>query len=175
MLAGIFAAIAVVLSVFLIYPLLSDIQRGSQEILISRVNVVNSELQNQELDRFQKGYKNYQPNFAKADALIVDAKDPINFIKFLETTAANSGVTGDIKLISSHQQTLNNWPVSVFEIVSNGSFSGMMVFSEKLETGPYITSIQNMALKKHQDFGDANSKTVTGAIDADILVQVVTN
>ncbi len=177
-LAGIFTATAVGLSVFLIYPLLSDIKRGSQEILVSRANVVNTKLQTIELNRFQKNYKDHQPNFTKADALMVDSKDPINFIKFLETTAADSGVTADIKLISSGQQTLDRWPVSVFEIVSNGSFSSMMVFSEKLETGPYIAIIKSISLKKHQSLGETINKTVTavaGAMDTDILVQVVTN
>lgn len=175
LLAGIFTAITVVLVVFLIYPLLSDITRGSQEIIVSRANTVNSELQSQELQKFQKNYQDYQPNFSKADALIVDAKDPIDFIKFLEAAAANSSVTSDIKLVSSHQQTLGTWPAAVFEVASNGSFSGMMIFVQKLETGPYITSIQNVSLKKHQALGVTDSKVTAGSIDADIVIRVVTN
>ncbi len=174
-LAGVFTAIAVGLVVFAVFPLLSSIKLGSQEILVSQANVVNTQLQITELDRFQKNDKNYEPNFAKADALVVDSKDPIDFITFLESAASGSGVTADIKLISSHEQTLNGWPASVFEIASNGSFSGMMIFSQKLETGPYLASIQDISLKNHQNIPNAASKTVAGAMDADILVQVATN
>ncbi len=171
--AGAFTAATILLAVFLVYPLLLDIQRGSGEILLARAGMITIELENREVSRFQKNIKTYQPDFTKADGLMVDAKDPIDFIEFLEVAAVKSGIDADIRLVSSKGQTLNTWPTLVFQVFTNGSFFDTMAFSKKLETGPYLTSIQKLSIKKHENITGAGKTVAAGAIDADVLLRVV--
>jgi hypothetical protein len=172
--SAIFGIIILALILFLVYPLLGDIKNGSAQILLERGQVTNKELENQELARFKEKYKEYQPNLSKIDTLFTDSKDPIEFIRFLETIAASAATSTDVKLVSSQGEALGNWPTSIFEINAKGDFSHILRFSQMLETGPYLVKIQKISMKKEEV--QTGGKEIVGPkrIEADMLVQVIT-
>lgn len=147
------------LIVFLIYPVLRDIKNSSKEILLNKIKVISINEQNRELNNFKKRYNNYVHNLEKVDQLFVDSKDPVSFIKFLEKTANDSGISTDIKLdISLSAKGFNDWPVVVSNISATGEFLNILKFSEKLDTSPYLMRTKNIIIKKssQESMVDAN-------------------
>lgn len=144
-------SIILVLIVFLIYPVLRDIKNISEEILLYRNKVISIGDQNREFDNFKKRYDNYGSNLEKVAQLFVNSKDPVNFIKFLEKTAYDSGISTDIKLdISLLNKGFNNWPVAISNIFVTGEFLNILKFSEKLDTSLYLMRIKNVTIKRSQ-------------------------
>ncbi len=157
---------ALVLIVFLIYPVLRYIKNSSKEILLDKSKVISINEQNRELDDFKKKYNNYVYNLEKVGQLFVDSKDPVSFIKFLEKTAIDSGINADVKLdISLLNKGFNNWPVVISNIFVTGEFLNMLKFSEKLDTSPYLMRIKNVIIKKSPQ---------GSTVDANFLVEAIT-
>lgn len=162
----IFALIVLVLIVFVIYPTLEDIKNSSREILLDKSKVISINEQNKELDDFKKKYNNHNYNLEKINQLFVDSKDPVDFIKFLEKTANDSGIGTDIKLdISLSEKGFNNLPVAISNIFTTGNFLNILKFSEKLDTSPYLMRINNLTIKKSSQ---------ESMVDANFLVEAIT-
>lgn len=162
----IFILIALMLIVFLIYPVLRDIQNGSKEILSNKSKVAFLNKQRNELNGFNRKYNNDSYDLERIDQLFVDSKNPIDFVEFLEKTANDSGITMDIKLnISLLDKGFNKWPVAISNIAVTGEFFNILKFSEKLNTSPYLMMIKNITIKKSQQ---------VSAVDANFLVEAIT-
>ena len=169
----VFAIITVCLTVFLIYPLLRDIQQGAQKILSDKRRVTLIAQETKELYDFKKNYKNYESHFQRIDQLFTDSKNPIDFITFLENASSESNVTSHISLVPvTEKETLDTMPVIIFQISAQGTMLHMLTFIEKLEEGPYIIRIQNINIKKMED--PLDPKKVTTGIDASFSIKVVT-
>ena len=157
---------ALALAVFLIYPVLTDIKNSSEEILLKKSEIISINDQNRELDSFSKKYNSYNDNFEKVNKLFVNSKDPINFIKFLEKTANDSGISTDIKLdISLSDKGFNDWPVAISNISATGEFLNILKFSEKLDTSPYLMKIKSLTIERSPQ---------ESTVDANFLVEAIT-
>lgn len=146
---ALFTLIVLMLLVFLIYPVLADIQNISEEILTDKNNVISINNQNVDFENFKKKYNNYINNLEKLDASFVDPKNPIDFIKFLEKTASDSGINTDIKMdITLSDKGFNNFPVAISNMYGTGNFLDILRFAEKLDASPYVMRIKNISIKK---------------------------
>lgn len=162
----IFILIILILIVFLIYPVLRDIKNSSKEILLNKSKIASLNEQKGELDYFNKKYNNDSYILERIDQLFVDSKNPIDFIKFLEKTANDSGIIIDIKLnISLLDKGFNNWPVAISNISVTGEFLNILKFSEKLDTSSYLMRVKNVTIKKSPQ---------VSAVDANFLVEAIT-
>ena len=157
-----FILITTVLVMFFVYPLLREIKINSEELLLEKKRTATLEFQAKETETFQKNYSLYAPNLEKIEQLFIDSKDPVDFIKFLEKTASNSGITSKISLLPSPEKDNQNF-IS-FQFFSNGDFSKILEFSEKLETGPYLIEIKNLVIKN----------STNQNVDANFLIKVFT-
>jgi len=167
---GIFLAITVLLAVLVVYPLFDDIKKASDEILFQKSEIASVGLRNEELDNFRKKYEEYKPNLEKSEALFINAKDPIDFITFLEKAAADSDVVMTLELLDSREKSVNNWPSFLFQIIVEGNFAPMLVFSEKLEASPYLSRTQRVTFRKHEK-GPSQEELSGHEIDAEFLVE----
>jgi len=159
---------------FLAYYLIGSINSDSTTILADEGKVILAKEESVQLDNFTKKYKDYQPNFQAADQVFVDPQDPIDFIKFLEKTAADNNVTADINLVTNAKNSAGDGlPVLVFGIFSKGSFANILRFSEKLETGPYLIRMQQLDIQKNTS-QDPKDKSSLGDIAANMSIEVVT-
>ncbi|MBI3631460.1 MAG: hypothetical protein HY219_01160 [Candidatus Staskawiczbacteria bacterium] len=132
----------------MIYPILKDIENSSNEILMDKGMAVSINEQKVQLDNFKKKYNDYNYNLEKINQLFVDSKDPIDFIKFLEKTAKDSGISAGVKMdvVLSTKET-DNLPVIISNISATGKFLDLLKFSEKLDASPYLMKIKNMTIK----------------------------
>ena len=168
----IFTTISLILILFLIYPTLTYINNGSQEILSYKKESILIDLENKELDNFKKKYKEYELNFKKIDQLFVDSKNPVEFVKFLENTAYHSSLKPNVNLLQSSKSG-----VIVFSINVKGDFSSILTFSKKLETGPYLITIQSLSIKKSEAEVEAETdkEKMIHQVEANFSIEVIAN
>jgi len=131
-----------------IYFLIKDIKKNSEDFLVKKreIFVLRAKIEN--LENFEKNYGNLEPDLEKISNLFVDPKVPIDFIKFLETTASSSGISIKIAFASSRAVSKESWPFLGFQLSLGGSMPNFFKFLEKMETAPYLIEIQNSSVQK---------------------------
>ena len=143
-----FLILAIFLIAFLIYPLLEDIKDYSKEIISQKKEIKVLENKIRDTEEFRKNYAEIKPNLEKIETLFTNSEAPIDFISFLEKTSQACHLT--IKIVPSAitKKTEEPWPSLSFSITSLGSFPNFLRFLEKLESGPFLTEIQNLSIKR---------------------------
>lgn len=164
-----FFAVAILgILAFFVYPPLNDIKNNSQKIISDKNQIFFIKKETEELDIFKKNYKEYESNLKKIDKLFVDSKNPVDFVKFLENTAYNSGLQSDISLLQSSKSE-----VATFQVYVIGDFLKILDFADKLETGSYLITIQNLSIKKIIT-GRDKEKDTSNKVEANFLIEVIT-
>lgn len=162
---------------FFVYPSLRDIENGFGEILSYRSKGVLMSLQNTELDSFKKKHKDYELNLGKISKMFVDKKNPVDFIRFLESIALDSNVSINVNIVTlskSKEKNPDNLPAS-FQIFAKGDFLDILKFSEKLETGRYLAKVKSLSLKEAREgsIGEKNPSKDKKEVEADFLVETI--
>ena len=161
---------------FLVYPLLKDIKNNSKEIISQKKEVLSLENKIKDIEEFRKNYAKIRPNLEKIETLFTNSEAPIDFISFLEKTSQDCRVSIQI-VPAAITRSEEPWPSLSFSITSAGSFPNFLRFLEKLESGPYLTEIQNLSIKRLQDT-ELKSKEFEnlslGDIQASFLIKVFT-
>lgn len=168
----IFIAICVALILFLVLPFYKDIKNESYNLVSKRNNIFSLQEQINGLIKFNQNKNTLESDFVKANYMLVDSKNPVNFIEFLEKTAKNSGLTLNISLAPNIEQNAKNtaWKTLSFQLSCNGGFSGVLGFVNSLENAPYLISIQSLKIGKEKSI-NKNSLSDT-KIQADFLIKV---
>ena len=162
------------LIVFFVWPLLKEIQKNSENLVSAKNSIVALNAQAKETENFKNNYESYKPNLEKIDHLFVDQANPVEFIEFLENTAASSGITSQISLPSSSQNSEQAGQGSViFQFSSTGSFAGVIGFTKKIETGPYLIEIENLTIQNSQEESVAKDYFFR-KVDAKFTIKVFT-
>ena len=143
----IFTLSSLFLIVFFVYPLIADIKKSSENIISSKNEMQTLRAQIVETEKFRKNYVNYKSNLGKIDQLFVDLNNPVDFIKFLETTAEKSQIILQVALPTSSQTTKQGSPDSLnFQISIKGGFLGVLDFIKKIEEGTYLIEVENLTM-----------------------------
>ena len=173
--AAIFTLIALLLVVFLIYPTFRDIKHTSQEIVSGKEKTAFLYQQNKELDDFKKKYKDYEANLGAIDQLFIDPKNPVDFIKFLESTSSRLNVALDINVITgAKKESPAGSSDSSFQIYARGNFANVLKFAEQMETGPYLLVVKSLSIGKLTQEEGKEAKPLPGMVGAHFVVEVVT-
>ena len=157
--SAVFSLLSLAFVLFLILPALKDIKAFSNDLLAGKNNLLSLTEQVKEMNVFNKNYSDYKSNLEKIDSLFVDAKNPIAFIEFLEKTSADSKIKSDISLTpGTIKEGSANAPSIAFQINCEGNFSDIIKFSEKIENGPYLASIQSLMIRKIETQNQSGGK-----------------
>lgn len=143
----ILGGIVLLLIFFAINPILGQIKKESENFIVQKTELVESEIKIKNLHDFRTHFKQYQPNLEKIDDLSVDVSEPIEFIEFLEKEAADSQLS--IKIAPS--------ATAEFNLNLEGSFSDFSRFLKRLEYGPYLVKPLNLSIRKISDKNNAIS------------------
>lgn len=169
LLSFIFTVLALLVIVFLVVPALQDIKKASNQIVANKAVLLFTDKQSQGVEDFKNSYKTYQSDFKKIDELLIDPKNLVDFIRFLETSASDSDVDLGVNIIpSSKKEMINNLPVTIFDIAAKGGFLNIVRFSEALEKGPYLVRVQSLRVEK-----PGAVASPAGELEARLLVNVV--
>lgn len=176
LISGSFGLIILILFYFGIYFLIKDIKKNSEDFLVEKkeIAVVQAKIEN--LEHFKKTYGDLESDLEKISNLFVDPKIPIDFIKFLETTASSSGVTIEISLTSSKETVRGSWPFLVFQLDLTGSMPNFFKFFEKIEAAPYLIEIKDLSVNRisEKKRSEGPSAPSLGDISATLTIKVFT-
>lgn len=175
----IFTLTSLFLVVLFVMPILQDIEKNSKDLTSAKDNIVALSAQTNETENFKNNYETYKPNLEKIDQLFVDPNNPVDFIEFLENTASSSQITSQISLPPS---SVDSQPASqnfiIFQFASKGSFSDVLNFAEKIETGPYLIEIENLTIQDseestsgHSNISRDSSRKVDGAFTIKVFTK----
>ena len=162
----IFALISLFLVIFGVWPLLEDIEKNSKELISAKNNIAILNAEISEIENFKSNYNIFKPNLEKIDQSFIDVNYPVDFIKFIESTASECGIDLEINLPSSDQQADAYF---MLQLSSEGSFSNILNFTKKIESGPYLIEIDNLTIQNSQAEGktasDYNNRNVTATFN----------
>ena len=162
-----FFSIAVLVFVFLIiYPLLINIKRDSQDFILQKNSFAELQLREENFKKLKDFYQSHQEELKKIDDLFIDRETPIEFIKFLEREAKNSSMEIEVFTSYSKKSESEKWNFSNYQLSLSGSFSNTLRFLKKIETAPYLIEISNL------DIGKMSGENLEGNVRANLTIKV---
>lgn len=167
---AVFVAVAGSLVLVFVKPAFEVIGKISGDIAVQKAKLIFSEEQDAALNSFAGKYATYGDNLEAANRLFVDKANPIKVIEFMEAAAAEAQVTTDIGLSVVADKNTSGPPMIFFNVAAEGNFSGITAFSESLESGPYLISIQKATIRK---LSADQEEVPAGALEADFLLTVI--
>jgi len=167
----IFGVVCILSIVFAISLIFIGIKKNSDELLLEKKNLSSFSEGIKDLQESKKLYEAHQADLEKISKEFVDPKVPVEFIKFLEQNAKNSGLSVDISPIATEEKE-NEWPSLSFQITTNGSFPSLLKFLEKLENSPYLIEILNLNLMRINELEEGGVSV--GGVSALFLIKVST-
>jgi hypothetical protein len=175
---SIFAAAAILLAVAFIFPILSEIKKNSEELVSAKNDIVVLNSQTAETENFKNKYNEYKPNLDRIDQMFVDQDNPVNFIEFLESTAADSNITSQISLPPDVGFAKVKTDFVTFQFSSKGPFLGVENFLQKIEAGPYYIEVENLTIQNSED-NTGKNLSISGnyslrKVDAVVSIKVFT-
>ena len=82
----------------------------------------------------------------KSDKLFIDPDMPLDFIGFLEATAADCGITASLTPSAKSKEEKDYWPSINFQVQLTGDFPSSMKFLKKIESSPYLTDVNGVKM-----------------------------
>lgn len=140
---SVFGVIALILIAFCVWPLFNSIRNDSLDLVSAKNSIATISAQLVETAKFKERYQSYRPNLDRLSQFFVDPKNPVDFIKFLESSAANSNLSPQISLVKATdaQQSV------VFRVYLKGAFTGVTNFLSTIESGPYLIYADDLSVE----------------------------
>ena len=127
-----------ILIIFIILPLVTGIQNDSQELIYLKSEMSLLEQMKGNAEELKRLSASHQQDAEAIDAIFTDPKIPIDFIRFLEVIASESGTTLEV---SYNEKNIS------FDVALEGPFSAFLKFVTKLENGPYPVEISSVNIR----------------------------
>jgi len=137
---------------FLIYPLWNNVESKSEQLQQKQNKIAEVKMQSRQLNSLQQSLEKQEKKFKILDNLFINKEAPVQFLEFLEKTAAISNIEIDISP-SAGQKNDEPWPPTFFEVRGVGQFEGCIKFMTKLEQAPYLLEIQDISIQKTTEEG----------------------
>ena len=136
------------LIVFLIYPIISDIRKNSQELISAKKDLIVFEAKIRNLEEFNTTYPELEPNFEKAFNLFIDPKAPVRFMESLEKISQDCELQTEIFPVQISRTQEDKWSFLPLRITSVGYFPNFLKFLKKIEYSPYLVEIESLNIKR---------------------------
>jgi type III secretory pathway component EscR len=157
--------LSILLIVFVISPLFSEIKRISRDFPTQKQNLAALQKEVENLEKFKRDWPEISSDLERVSHLffINDPKALIDFRNFWKKNAQNSQVSLEISLASSPRAAeADLWPSTIFNLTAAGSFSSLLNFLEKLQSSDYLIDIQALNI----------TRLTEGDVKALILIKV---
>jgi Tfp pilus assembly protein PilO len=160
-----FAIVAICIFIFVVKPIFKGIKNYNSAMLEAKKERVTLDAEIDTLSDFKKQFQEYKINLEKIDSLFVNSEIPVDFIRFLEKLASDSGVSMEMYPVSSAESGIQDWKTLGYQLSVSGSFLNFSRFLEKLENSSYLVEVQDMSLQKTVESG-------AGKIEANFNIKV---
>lgn len=163
-----FPILVIILFLFLVFPLISLIEKKTREIIAIKKEFSLFEFQSKNINNIKQDYLEILPDIRKIDSMFLDPNVPVSLIRFWEDSAKSLGskieiVPADIKGVSDF------WPYIAFQLTFNGSFDNLLKFVKKADNVQYLTEIQSLIVEQPKD-----KKSPPGYITAVLVIKAFT-
>jgi len=145
--------------IFLIFLCFEKIKQDSQDIFFAKSAIALLKIREKEIEKFIIEYQNYLPNFQRIDQEIVDLKAPLGFIEFIEDAAVSAGVDLVISPLTFPKESQSK--IASVQVLAKGDFLDILAFLEKLESGSYLISMNNLSF----EYISASKAKIDSAVD----------
>jgi len=169
----IFGIISVLLIFLMIYPLLKEIKKDSEDFISQKEKLISLKEEIKNFKKIESLYKTYQPNLDKIESLFINPEFPVEFISFLEENAEKSQLKIEISPLAGKKET-EPWPSLFFKIKTSSSFTNFLKFLERLESSFYLIEISDLNIKRLAEKEIRTEEFKTGDIDANFSIIIYT-
>lgn len=143
------------------YSIFKGFNNDSRRLIGLKKELSTFQNKRENLESAQKAYLSWQISLEKIDSMFIDADAPIDFIKFMEKTSRDCGLSSDISSNSSIAES-DSWSYLSFQISLTGRFENVLKFLEKVETAPYFITedsltIRDLSSSDEYDQGDVEA------------------
>jgi len=173
----VFAVLYFVLIVMVIYPLQRELKSNSEGLVIEKGRLAQLKEEIKGLRESEDLYRSSYENIERIDALFVNAEVPIEFMNFLEGSAADSQIGIDVSSVGEVKKESGWWPSINFQISMTGPLPQCLKFLERLEAGPYLIEISNLSVKRLaesevQSLSLQGKNLAAGDVNMNVLIKV---
>lgn len=145
----VFGFVLFTILIILIWISFENIKKESENLFLQKVKIINLANQNTQIESFKTKYQDYLPNLQKIEEMFVDPQNPLKFIEFLEKSSFDTGVALEISPLSFLTEGVVK-TVSV-RITVKGNFNDVLKFLEKIESGKYLLSVENLTISNLEE------------------------
>jgi len=163
---GFFSAAVLVFVFLIVYPLLADIKKDSQDFILQKNSFAELQLREENFKKLRDFYQSHQEELKKIDDLFIDSETPIEFIEFLEKEAKKSSLAIEVFTNYSKKSESEKWNFSNYQLSVRGSFPNTLRFLGKIETAPYLIEISNLDIRK------MSGENLEGNVRANLTIKV---
>ena len=101
-----------------------------------------------EIEAFKIDNKLDGQNLEKIDNMFVDSQNPVDFVEFLDKSAADSGIKLNMSALTFSKNGLSNSADSQLSLI--GNLPEIITFLKVIENGPYLIKINNLDITNDQ-------------------------
>ena len=171
-----FIVLNLALIALLIYPVFSEIEEISDNLVSQREEMSLLQSKVETLKEFEIEFKNMEPDLNKINALFINTDLPLDFIDFLEETASESGILMEIVSSSfSNKSKVDFWPSISFQMSYIGSLTECSGFLERIETSPYIIRIENLKVRQMSKIESKVEEVPFGDLKVNLILRAYGN
>ncbi len=146
--AAIFVVLFFVLTIVLIFPLLSELKSISLAIAFDQATIETLEAKVVNLSDIQKKQALIQDYLAKIKSNFVDVSSPVDFMNFLESEAQGAGLriqtTASAPTGAVPDQRFN----AEFQVVAGGASSNCLRFLELIEQSQWFLEVDSFNVQR---------------------------
>ncbi|MBI2042459.1 MAG: hypothetical protein HYT21_01805 [Candidatus Nealsonbacteria bacterium] len=158
--AGLLALVLVIVVVFWLWPLFSQIRETADSFISQKNRLAELEAKKENLEVFAANRETYRDSLERIDNLFVNSREPIGFIEFLEKEAGLAGISIEITPVSPQKIEGDPWESMNFRLLLEGDFSDVARFLEALEYGDYLLQPLNLSISRMEKNEDKVSATL---------------
>jgi len=133
------------LIIFVISPFIHSIQKNTKDLTAQKFEIFLLIESESNIENLKKVYQIRQKDMKEIEDSFVNPETPINFIRFLETIAADSQAAVEISLARDQSAFENSF---FLDIALQSSFPNLQKFLEKLENGSYPIEVSSLNIKR---------------------------
>jgi len=178
---AVFVVITVLLIILAVIPLLKSIQENSADLVYQKDSLASQDKKIETFRETENLYQESQENIEKIDKIFIEPDDPRDLINFLKEKAEKYSLQNEIlslkKTPADSAGKTEPWPSISLQISNTGPFVSFLKFVKNLESGPYLTEILNISIKRLTEKelqGENLTMFSPGDVNATFLLKVYT-
>jgi len=148
--------------VLIIYPIFQGVVKDHKDVLTLKQERVQIREDRERLKDFENVLERYQSEFAQLNNIFLDAQNPVEFFRFLDTTANTFQLSIEINPGDPEKKAQDVWPSMDIQIQGEGEYPNIIAFIEKIESAPNPLEVRAVDVKSLDPSGGGSENEEKG-------------